>query len=189
MSNRIDDTQVNRYGIIKDKRRRLVQVIPNTQTGFRIMERDMKMVGMIDGQLLWTTLIFVLLTGLGKAPLLIATAVSLIIYVGFEVYKRMFFYKNRQILNISDEDMKHYYTEDAIKSRKSDAFMAAMTAVLMIIILITRNYEVGGYQGMDRILYYVVIGVAALITSFYSYKWIGLSKEYRKYYPKKKKEK
>ncbi|QIK70236.1 hypothetical protein G7062_08000 [Erysipelothrix sp. HDW6C] len=181
---KVDD--ITKYGLIKDKRRRIIWVIKGTNEGYHIPEKDMKSIPILDGKYMWALLIFVLSTGLLKWPLLVSVGLAALVYGAFELYTRFVFLKKKQILKISADDMEKTRNEDALNAQRADYFLALMLPMLMMLILISRQIEPnGGFVGYEFYLFIALMIVAGAIVIYNGYHWYRLGKDIKKLENKK----
>ncbi|WP_159648591.1 hypothetical protein [Erysipelothrix aquatica] len=169
--------ELYQFGIIKDKRRRLILVIPNKQEGYHLQAGDMTKVRLLDGQYIWAALLFVLGIGLLKLPLIAVTVFAVAVIVGFEVFKRFVFLKDKQIIKISDTDYAKLESEEALRALKSDRFMDFILPIFVALVLISRQFEVGGYQGIEATVFSFLIALSAGFFAYNFFNWLKILKK------------
>lgn len=172
------DEELFKMNMLKDKRRRLLYIIKGKQEGYHILEREMKVMNIITGRNLWVLLGFVMSYGLLRQSLLVSVIVSIVIFIGFYLYEKFFFLKDRNIIKISDEDYSKLNSMSALKSKKTDTGSYVVVLLLVIIILLTRNVD-GRYTPSEFDLWIMYIGIALLIamSGYFAIKYLKLRKQ------------
>ncbi len=127
--------QLFRNNIIKDHRRRYLFVIKGEQSGYQVMEREMKFVNTYSAKGLYALLVFLMLFGILKQRFVFALLASAAVYLGISLYFKFIFLKDRNTLKIRDEEYKLMDSLAAHKEYKSEAFTHTMIPILMMFII------------------------------------------------------
>ncbi|AZK44186.1 MULTISPECIES: hypothetical protein [Erysipelothrix] len=172
------DEELFKMDMLKDKRRRLLYVIKGKQEGYHILEREMKIMNIITGRNLWVLLGFVLSYGLLRQSLLVSVIVSVVVFIGFYLYEKYIFLKDRNIIKISDEDYAKLNSLSALKSKKTDTGSYVIVPLLVIIILVTRNAD-GRFNPSEFDLWIMYIGIVLLVlmSGYFSLQYLKLRKD------------
>lgn len=129
--------------VIKDHRRRYLFVKKDQQEGYQIMPGELKKVATYGGKNLYALLAFLIIFGILKQRFIYGILASLIIYVGFIIYFKYFFLKDRNTVKIRDQEYQIFSSLEAHEEYKSQAFIRMIIPILIILVIISILIEPG----------------------------------------------
>ncbi|QIK57395.1 hypothetical protein G7059_05860 [Erysipelothrix sp. HDW6A] len=174
------EEQLLGYGVIKDRRRRYLLVIPGTNEGYNIQERNMKYVAIESTKIIWITLSFVVGLGIFKLPIWLCSILTALTFVGFIIFKKYFMLRDVKKIKVIDEDLAKFSSVEGLKIKRSDEFMNTLFPLLVMSMLVARSSDIGGYTGIDIQLYYFYLAVAAVAVIYFAYRSIKITMKIRK---------
>lgn len=168
------------YGVVKDRRRRYLWVIPGTNEGYNIQERNMKYVAVESTKSIWISIVFIVSIGIIKLPIWMTSLLTFATIVGFVLFKKFYVLKDVKKIKVIDEDLAKFDSLLGLKVKRSDEIMNTLFPLLIMSMLLARSSDIGGYTGIDGQLFYIYIAFAAALAVYYAFKVIKLTLQIRK---------
>ncbi|MEG0327588.1 MAG: hypothetical protein RR565_05935 [Erysipelothrix sp.] len=172
------DEDLIKMNIFKDKRRRMLYLIKGKQEGYHLQESDLKILNLLDGRKLWAIMIFVVMMGIFKLPILWCIAAPLVVYLAMAMYFRFVFLKDRNIVKISDADFERMESPKMVEASNSDNLLFTLIPLFgVLIVILTTNDPKNSIDAIDTIFYYIADVILLSISFFYGSRYFKIKRK------------
>lgn len=178
-----NDEDLVALGIIKDRRRRLICIIPNTNTGYQVSDKDLKFIQMYKSRYLLISMVFVLLFTFGTFNPVLLIGVSILFYIASYFLYNFWFIKRFNIIKVREEDLAKLSTPAAKKIERNNFMLEVVVSLAVLYILVSPLFIPKEGVVLTTFEVYAIYTATTIVTGYalYNlYRYIQLFIQYKK---------